>query len=483
MSRAPLQQPSPESADSLAIARLSLWGRVHALASASWLDQASVESRHRSQFAHRLGRFGHPIHAGLAMFWCAGVVGPIGSVEIAGVLVLGCFLARLPFVRRGVRDALAQPATILLLLWAAWVWVLAWREGFSAAAVHEASYQRWGPALVLLWAVMDRRRALIVAICVGFALAQGAQLLEFVGHAMGVPALVWSHPPAPDPSARISGWWHQPAVGGTMLVACLGLHLGPAFLGAGRTRVLAAIACGATMLALLATGTRGAWLAGGALACGVAGAWVVLHARERGSWRGVALALAGVAIALGAVLALDGPRARAASLATEARAAWVQGDLDSDVGGRVLAARAALDAVGKNPLVGIGPGGFNAHARAYAQREGVSVAPFRLEHLKTAHNTLLHVGATQGVIGVLLLFGAIACALFAGLRPCCGVGAATLREHLGSYAGAPGVALLGLVFAGAFDTTTLNASTAALSTILIALCPVVRPRDHEPERS
>jgi hypothetical protein len=58
-------------------------------------------------------------------------------------------------------------------------------------------------------------------------------------------------------------------------------------------------------------------------------------------------------------------------------------------------------------------------------------------------------------------------------------GVVGLREHLGTYASAPALALLGLVIAGAFDTTTLNASTAALSTILIALCGTVRPSESD----
>lgn len=452
---------------------------------APWLNADEVQRRHETQFAHKLGRFGYPFHICLALLLCAGVVGPMAAVELGGIAVAVCFLTRLPFVWRGVGDAVRQPATILLLAWASWVWALVWRDGFTDAGVHEASYQRWGPALVVLWAVMDRRRWMIAALGVGFALAQFAQLLEFAGYAWGVEQLVWSHPPAPDPAARVSGWWHQPAVGGSMLVACLGLHLGPAVFGGGRVRVMAVVACVATALAMVATGTRGAWIAGLTLTGLVVLAAVMLRVKATGAG-GSKRVIVGVLIALGlaggCVFVLDGARERMLRLGTEARAAWVRGELDSDVGGRILAARAALDAAASHPIAGIGPGGFNTHLRTYAEREGVKVSPHRFEHLKTAHNTVLHTLATQGVVGVLLLFAAVLCAIAAGLRPHVSAGlrgAVGLREHLGTYASAPALALLGLVIAGAFDTTTLNASTAALSTILIALCGTVRPSESD----
>jgi O-antigen ligase len=445
--------------------------------SAAWLDAARVAERHRAQFVPRLGRFGYPFHVVLAMVFCAGVAGPMAAVELAGLVAAGCFVLRLPFVSRGLRDAMLQPALLVLVLWVAWVWVQLWRGGLGEAGLHEASYQRWSYAFLVLWAVMDRRRWLIAAMCVGFALAQLAQGFEWIGHRWGVEKLVWSHPPAPDPAARISGWWHQPAVGGSMLVACLGLHLGPAILGAGRKRWIASGACVATLAGLLLTGTRGAWIAAIVLVGCVVIAALGLRARAGESRRLVGVvSIAGV-LMLGGVFVLDGPRARVMAMAGDVRAAWTRGDLDSDVGGRILAARAALDAVATNPIAGIGPGNFNAHVRTFAAREGIAVAPHRFDHLKTAHNALLHTLATQGIIGAALLCAGVTCAVFAGLRPRLASGVPRLREYLGTYGASPAVALVGLTLASAFDTITLNASTGALFTVLVALCVATPPAE------
>lgn len=470
-----------------------------------WLATRAVQARHDSQFFHHLGAFGYPFHLWLGALWCVLVVGPMATVELGAIAVGVCFVARLPFVWRGLWDALRQPAVILLSLWCLWGWVLTARSGWSADALHEMSFQRWAYAFVVLWAVMDNRKLLVVGLAVGFALAQLAQLGEFVGYRFGIDGLVWSHPPAPDPAARISGWWHQPAIGGAMLVACLGLHLGPALFGRGRVRVIAVVASMATVAALLATGTRGAWVAAAGLVCAVlvlglvaammnqralrgrhgardADATDTAVERSKPHVHGVVRRLAIIAGVLtlvgGAIFVVPQTRSRVGLLVTEVRDVLTRDDLDSDMGGRVLAAKAALDAIAKHPVAGVGPGGFHAHVQQYASEQAIGIAPHRLEKLKTAHNTLLHTAATQGLVGAVLLYAGLLCAVWGGLRPRTVHGVPRLSEHLGTYAAAPAIALLGVVIAGAFESTPVNTSTGALSTVLIALCGWVRARER-----
>lgn len=447
-----------------------------------WLPPTLVQLRHDSQFFHHLGTFGYPFQLWLAALWCVLIVGPMATVELGGIAIGVCFLARLPFIYKGLWDAVRQPAVIFLTLWTLWTLILAARGGFSPDALHELGFIRWAYAFIVFWAVFDNRRVLVAGLCIGFAFAQLAQLGEFLGYRFNIPSLIWSHPPAPDPAARISGWWHQPAVGGAMLVACLGLHLGPALLGTGRTRVFAITASLATLIALLATGTRGAWLAAAVLIIIVILAALALRIRA-GNAKPLLLTLAAlIAITTIAALALQGPRTRVQLLATEMRDVLTRDNLDSDMGGRVLAAKAALDAAKQHPLIGVGPGNFHPHVVAYAQREGITIAPHRLEKLKTAHNTLLHTLATQGIIGVLLLYAALACALWGGFFPRTTAGTPPLATHLATYAASPAVALLGIIIVGACETTSLNTSTAALSTVLIALCAWVRPREQTAPR-
>jgi O-antigen ligase len=461
-----------------------------------------VQQRHDSQFFHYLGTFGYPFQMWLAALWCVLIVGPIATVELGGIAIVVCFLARLPFIWRGLWDALRQPAVVLLAAWCGWGWVLTARAGFSEAALHDMSFQRWAYAFIVLWAVMDQRRVLVCALGVGFALAQLAQVGEAIGYRWGIESLVWSHPPAPNPAARISGWWHQPAIGGAMLVACLGLHIGPALFGRGRTRVIGIVASLATVVALLATGTRGAWVAAVGLVMVVAAMGV--GAMVFGSGAGYAGAVSGakakdaetddsvpggtpglrlgaVVLMLGLVVALvfvlPTTRSRVSVLVTEVRDVLTREDSDSDMGGRVLAAKAAVDAIAKFPIAGVGPGGFHAHVQRYATEKAITIAPHRLEKLKTAHNTLLHTTATQGVVGAVLLYAAIGCALWGGLRPRTSAGTPRLSEFVGTYSAAPALALLGMVMAGAFESTPVNASTGALSTVLIALCGWARARE------
>ncbi len=443
----------------------------------SWLPPRLVQLRHDSQFFHHLGTFGYPFHLWLAALWCLLIVGPMATVELSGVAVVICFLARLPFIYRGLFDALRQPAVICLTLWCLWGWILAAADGFRPQALHELAFQRWAYAFIVLWAVLDNRRVLIVALCAGFAAAQGAQLLEFLGHHFNLPQLIWSHPPSPDPASRISGWWHQPAIGGVMLVACLGLHIGPALLATGRVRAIAITASLATIIALLATGTRGAWLAGAMLVIIVLLLALAVRVRA-GTAKPILLTLAAIVVLTTlAAFALEAPRRRITLLVTEMREVLTRDNLDSDMGGRVLAARAALNAITQRPLTGVGPGNFHAHVNTYAQQNNLQVADFRLEKLKTAHNTFLHTAATQGLIGALLLYTAIALALIAGLFPRTTSPRPALAAHLATYNAAPALALLGIVLAGLFETTPINTSTAALSTVLFALCAHVRPRE------
>jgi O-antigen ligase len=283
-----------------------------------------------------------------------------------------------------------------------------------------------------------------------------------------------------------------------MLVACLGLHLGPALFGRGRVRVMAIAASGVTVVALLATGTRGAWVAAAGLVGAVLVLGVVAAMVERDAVRGdarlrdgdgakmlgrggvmrqFAVLVGAVAVVVGAIFIVPQTRSRVSLLVTEVRDVLTRDDLDSDMGGRVLAAKAAVDAIASHPVAGVGPGGFHAHVQRYATEKAITIAPHRLEKLKTAHNTFLHTAATQGLVGAGLLYAGLVCAIWGGLRPRTVHGVPVLRQHLGSYAAAPALALLGMMIVGAFESTPVNTSTGALSTVLIALCGWVRARE------
>jgi O-antigen ligase len=253
-----------------------------------------------------------------------------------------------------------------------------------------------------------------------------------------------------------------------------------------------------TVVALLASGTRGAWVAAAGLVGVVLVLGVVAAMVERTAVRGdarlrdgdgakmldrggvmrqFAVLVGAVAVVVGAIFIVPQTRSRVSLLVTEVRDVLTRDDLDSDMGGRVLAAKAAVDAIAAHPVAGVGPGGFHAHVQRYATEKAITIAPHRLEKLKTAHNTFLHTAATQGLVGAGLLYAGLVCAIWGGLRPRTVHGVPVLRQHLGSYAAAPALALLGMVIVGAFESTPVNTSTGALSTVLIALCGWVRARE------
>jgi O-antigen ligase len=422
-----------------------------------------------AQFNHSLGRFGYPFHLFAAILWCFSAFGPRALVELGMIPLAVLFLARTPFILRGVLGAFTFVASACLLIWALWsIVTVAWTPDLPRAA-HELRYLRWLWIPLALWPVMDRRPALVRALCLGLTAALLAQALDYLAVRSG--RTLFSHPPAPDHLARVSGWWHQPAVGGVMLVAGLGIHVGPALLGAGRTRLLGAIGSAACLVALVLTGSRGSWLAALLLiALALLAALALLRPRRR-ALAAAAAVLAALVLLVGAIASpLGAPvRGRAASLVHQSRDA-LSGRVDSDVGGRVVAAKAALHAIARRPLEGQGRGSFPTALTTFIADRKIDIAPERLDHLQTAHNTWLNETLAGGLLGSALLALAWLAAVLSGFQ-----GPSPLAARLGSYDAAPALGLFALALASPFETITLNMNTMALLCTLIALCPQYRP--------
>jgi O-antigen ligase len=325
---------------------------------------------------------------------------------------------------------------------------------------------------------MAHRRALIVALAAGFMVGNLSQAWQVVAVPMGWPTWVRM----PD---RISGWW-PPAMGGSMLCAALGLHLPAAVMGSGRMRVVGVVGATVTAAGLLATGTRGAWVAGAALTAVALGfgAWRWMVGRDRvgvARFAGVAAVLT-VAAAVG-WLVLREPITRRVVLAREDIAAALERhDYRSDTGARILMATAALRAIRERPVGGVGAGGYQAWAQSRLRAEGEPEAA-ALIHAH-AHNAPLHIGATTGLVGLAIWGFIVVVALRGGA-----VGSGTTARASGgpltrgtpewggwgSYDAAPFFAIVGLGLVGLFDVVQLNTQTVALLGTLLAMCMVSRP--------
>lgn len=381
---------------------------------------------------------------------------PTSLAEIAIIppLLVGALF--IPWTRRLWFENLKSPVVVLLLLFGGWLTLgLLWSpdRGFGVEEVGNLRFF----AVVLLLLPAQRltptgRGRLIAAMAVGFLAGNIVQALNAWAVLTDGPDVL-RFGRAAD---RLSGWW-DPAVAGTILTAALGLHLPAALMGKGRTRAVALVGAGMTIVALLATGARGGWIASGGL---IAIAVVVAAVRVYRTRTGAAAAATGLAVlvlvAAVAVFLFRGEIRHRLSTAREQVAHAVEGKYEGDDGARLLMKRAALDAFIAHPLVGVGTGGYANWAREHFPEKAEQIH----DH---AHDTLLHAAASNGFVGVVLLLAV------AGAGLARGVGWAR-RAGWGTYAAGPVFALAGLMLTTPFDTLYVSASAASVAGFVLALC-------------
>jgi O-antigen ligase len=411
---------------------------------------------------------GHRIHLACALLFCFLLTWPVSIVQFAGLPLMVIFALRVPHIWRTWGSLAVQPLLIAIAVFAAWLaisllWTPDLRQGLG-----ELSDTRWVWILWLFWPVMMHRRLLIAALAIGFFCGMLSQLLHVVGLRAGIDWLVW--PRLPD---RNSGWW-DPVVGGTMLIGALGLHLPAAVMGRGRVRLLAIAAAAVTLVAIFATGTRGAWIAAAALVAltiAIAMAWHVGVARGTPLVRRLSplLMLSAAALIVGVLafaLVGDSISRRIAEARHEIARIVDHGDYETYTGARILMARCAMEALRDKPVFGTGAGGYQSWSRQQlARRDQQHLAPYIHSH---AHNAALHIAATLGIVGLALAAAIIALTLRGGL--------ALDPGRLGTYDAGPAFAILGLVLVSATDVVHMNSQTVALLATLMALCLISRPR-------
>jgi O-antigen ligase len=436
------------------------------------------------------------IHVAAALWACVLAGWPTTYTEWAWLPALVCFLIRMTG-RHGVLEPLAYDwALRLLLAWGAWVGLSVWwsaaREHPETAGewLHDVQSLRFLPLAVTLWPTMDRRGWLIGALAVGIACGQISQAVHLVGlltHG--------SWQPFHRAPGRITGWW-DPAVGGSVLCAGLGLWLSAAIFGAStRARWIGTLGALATLACIGLTGTRGAWIGGALLVMMAIGIGVWRVRPRRRVVRPFAAALAAVVagapvgyVVLSRIVPQEVPAGFAARLergVEEVRGAFVKGDYASDTGMRIAMWKWAWLEARSHPIVGVGAGGF----RAWAAHPPESIAGSDAAGLPPphahAHSWYLHVLAASGLVGVGLV-GALAIrAVLAGFRGAAAGAQDAAPLHGGGWIGelleslrfGPALALMGLACAGLFDSITVNQQTAYLFYLLVALCLPSRPRE------
>ena len=412
--------------------------------------------------------FGWPAHIALAMLWIGGAAGPIAAVEVLPIPLAICVLARLHVTIKLWPFALSSRLLMLCIAFAAWsAFTLAWSPD-RTKGIQEIGNTRWLWCILGVLPVLHKRSWLIAALIAGTLLGMGTQLLEAVGHRFGIDALIWPHPPNPQEHARISGWWHHPVMGGIILVGSLGLHLPPAVFGKGWRRWAGIAGSTASLIAMVATGTRSAWLAAFALIAIILGSALfrLPKAKALRLLAGAAIIATVLAGTLWAVRG-DAIAARVRSATTEVSRAFRDREYTSDSGARINFAIWASRMIAQRPLVGHGAGSYEPWVRATLAKDSIDPASVRIA--PQAHNTLLHAWATLGLPGPLLLGSILLVAACGGVvvaRETVPVG----HDWAGTYGIGPSSALLGIALVSCFDTIYVNVQPAAFTSALLALC-------------
>ena len=396
------------------------------------------------------------LYAGCAMVWAATAVGPIAGMELGGIPLAVVFLASLNFLWPSYGPFFRRGLVLLILAWAGWMALtLLWTPSIKSG-VWEMASLRFAWTLAAAWPLVRYRRGLTYALAAGFLLTNLSQLVLWLGHTFDLPWLMFKpwHP-------RNAGWWPHAAVCGYMLAAALGLHLPVLLMGRGwgRARVFARVGCGASVMGMVATGTRGAWIAGAGL---VVVTGLVAVVTGRWSRRAlIALAVAATVAVSGIWLAAGDVIARRAQEGyAEVRSALVEGQYETDTGARLKFARWAVQMGLRHPLAGQGAGGYEHWVRSELARHGIDADSVRTA--PQAHNLWLHAFGTLGLTGLGI---AVAIAL-AAVR---GAAAPLSRANLGTIDAAPAFALLGLLLTTPFDVAYVNSPPSALLAVLFAL--------------
>lgn len=437
-----------------------------------WQNEFDAQFRHDSA--------GHFINTWLACLTLIVCCLPHTLIEIWGGIPLGYALLRWTNTWRTAWRPFVMPLGICVLLLIVWqmlstLWSIDPRHGWN-----EVFKNRWLAVWLMLWPVMDQRGKLIAALKIGLFLGIIAQVIQFIARRSGIPnvfaPLIGNDIPWLNDPDRLGGWWH-PLAAGSILLISLGLHLGPALFAQGRKRVWGVLGAMVSCAAIVMTGTRGAILVM-PLIIGVAVvlALVKIKPAQR-AWR-IAAGCGGlilIAVLLTFSFAGDKVVRRGQLLISDIRQAVQDRNYTTDNGARVQMALWSFQALHTRPLTGVGAGSYEAFSRQIASAPPGTQTPNQpgARFFEHAHNSILHIGATLGLVGVVLALGLAVCAVTAGI-------AAATR---GGWDVGPGLALLALLLVSMTDPVHFNTQTSIVWYVVLGLCVVWMPKGRASTRS
>lgn len=396
------------------------------------------------------------VHVAGGLAWMVLVSGRTTYLEVGGGLLWIVTLARMPWVWRAFVMGLAHPLFLAMVAWTLWrVVTLAWSPDV-AAGIDRIDKMRFVWNIPFLLPLAPMVGTLVLGIIAGSFVYNLSQVSHSLGR-WGVDWLPqWDHMPN-----RNSGW-NNPVAGGTKLCAVLGLHIAACLRGLYTARLGWAMLGGAgtiiTLAAIVATGTRAAWISAAVLvglAC-VVGAWKARWTARRAALAG---AVALVLVVVGGALAWKVAAPRAMEAREELRQVFDDKDFSSYTGTRLLLMWWAVQAFADHPIIGTGEGGYEPWVLANLEKRGIDPAS-RTHTGPHPHNTLLQPLANTGIIGFTLY--AIVLLVMARIA-----WVSRLHEH--PYAGGLAWALLGLFVACLFEILHMNSHILAMWQLIMGL--------------
>ncbi|MBN1441081.1 MAG: O-antigen ligase family protein [Planctomycetes bacterium] len=401
--------------------------------------------------ARRRDPIGHEIHTVLAGLYLFSLPLTTAGSSVTFILLLIVSIVRLRHTAPAYAGLFRCGVLWLVLAWTAWhAASMAWSAD-PAQGCDELRAARVLATPWMLWPVLDRAGVLILSAIGGVLaanLVQAGQWLEVFGL-------------SPAENNRLRGLIH-PTQTGAWCVAAMCWSVSGVLLGRGWIRILSLATLLSAGAGLIATGSRGPWLAG---AASVPLAIAVIAIR-RPPARPAALVLiaAGLAGGLGAAWFARGFVERRIDTAiTELRAGWSEEIYWTDGGLRIGLWRWAWDGFTGSPLVGQGAGSFETIARenpgfAAAREKAAKIASGFCMSRGHAHSDYFQVLCNLGIIGA-LIGGALVVALLRN----------AWRDRLDHpFADGNFFAAIGWSIGAAFDCYHLSGHTFGLLGALIA---------------
>jgi O-antigen ligase len=403
-------------------------------------EAAMAEARQRSSF-------GHWAHVGAGMFYLA-TLGFSSHAAVWGFAVLAVVaLARSPFTIRTYWYLLNDRVGWLIILWAAVSGLaILWSPDQMQGVVEWRPFRALFTAM-MLWPVVDYAPQFIAGFLVGVLGQNGVQLAQGLG--------VVEIPLGDGP--RLRGLTH-PVNTATLCLIAMCWHLSAIMIGRGLWRRLSVLGFIAAGIGMVYTGSRGPWIAAALTlpACVVGIAWRFPAARR------IAIVAAIGVVVLSAV---SWPLVRGIveyrlEMTQEDVAHIEQGTVEQELGlsYRLACWQAAWETFLEHPVGGVGAGGYHVAAKDSSQGEVLTQA----HH---AHSLYLHVLASTGLMGLLVLLAVMAGALHRAWRD--------KWDH--PYAAGTFFAILGWLLAGLFDAVHLNGQMLGVFAAMVTITLPTRP--------